>query len=96
MPTTSPSAPTAGDDGVDEEAETQFELVAWWTDLFVVPVVAVCIETAEDAARIAPANPDFITVRLPGADSAKAGRRMGRRNPRRDRRGRQRRSGARA
>ena len=61
--------PTAGDLGQDEEAETQFELVTWWSELFVVPVVAVGIETAEDAARIAAPKPDFISVRLPRADA---------------------------
>ena len=57
------------DDSDSDSEESQVSLVGWWSDVFVVPVVAVGIETAEDAARIAAANPDFISVRLPRADA---------------------------
>ncbi|WP_439543365.1 thiamine phosphate synthase [Hyphomicrobium sp.] len=59
----------AAENGDSDSEESQVSLVGWWSDLFVVPVVAVGVETAEDAARIAAANPDFISVRLPRTDA---------------------------
>lgn len=55
----------AGDGGDGSEAG-QWELVAWWSELFVVPVVAFGVESVEDVARLAGAEPDFIAVPLPG------------------------------
>jgi len=61
-----------GEDGGDEDddgEDTQADLVGWWSDLFVVPIVAVGIETAAEAARIAAEAPDFIAIRLPRAEA---------------------------
>ena len=56
----------------DSEGEdSQAALVGWWSELFVVPVVAVGIETAEDAADMAAEAPDFIAIRLPHPGDAK-------------------------
>jgi thiamine-phosphate pyrophosphorylase len=57
-----------GPTGDGDEEESQAALVGWWSDLFVVPVVAVGIETAADATRIAAEAPDFIAIRLPRAE----------------------------
>lgn len=56
--------PTDGDG-----EETQAALVGWWSELFVVPIVAVGIETADEAARIAAEAPDFIAIRLPRTEA---------------------------
>lgn len=63
-----PPAPETGNEGETNE-DTQADLVGWWSEIFVVPVVAFGIETAEDAAVIARAQPDFIAVRLPRDDA---------------------------
>lgn len=57
--------PAAPDVSGEDADDTQTRLVAWWSELFVVPSVAVGIETAGDAARLAEAGADFIAVRLP-------------------------------
>jgi thiamine-phosphate pyrophosphorylase len=48
------------------------DLIAWWAEVFEVPVVAFDVETAEDARHLARAGADFIAVRiahaLPPAD----------------------------
>ena len=54
-----------------EGEDSQAALVGWWSELFVVPVVAVGIETAEDAADMAAEAPDFIAIRLPHPGDAK-------------------------
>ena len=50
----------------DEDAEADHvDLVVWWAQLFVVPVVAFGIETAEQARRMAEARADFIAAPIP-------------------------------
>ncbi|WP_072393990.1 thiamine phosphate synthase [Hyphomicrobium sp. CS1GBMeth3] len=48
-------------------AEAQHELVAWWSEVFVVPVVAFDVETPAEAADLVRNGADFIAVRLPPA-----------------------------
>jgi thiamine-phosphate pyrophosphorylase len=52
-------------DDPDAARETQRELVEWWADVFVVPVVAFDVETAADARDLVRCGADFIAVRLP-------------------------------
>lgn len=56
--------------GTDAARETQRELVAWWAEVFVVPVVAVDVETPEDASDLTACGADFVAVRLPDASQA--------------------------
>jgi thiamine-phosphate pyrophosphorylase len=50
-------------------AERQLELVAWWTELFEIPCVAVDVATAEHAARLVEAGADFVTVSVTSRDT---------------------------
>lgn len=59
-------------DADSETAHTQRELVAWWAEIFVVPVVAFGIETPEEAAALARAGADFVAVRMPRDGSAES------------------------
>lgn len=54
--------PSSGDEA---DADAQCDLVAWWSELFVVPAVAFGVETAERAAELARSGADFIAVHLP-------------------------------
>lgn len=53
-------------DGGEDVEDSQDDLVAWWSELFVVPVVAFGIETADDARRMAEVRADFVATRIPG------------------------------
>ena len=44
------------------------ELVAWWSEIFEVPVVAFDVTTAEEAAHLASAGADFIALNLPAGE----------------------------
>ncbi len=47
--------------------------VAWWAEIFEVPVVALDVTGAEEAAALASVNADFISVSLgPNSDAGKA------------------------
>lgn len=54
--------------GADQETaeEHRFDLIEWWAEIFEVPVIALDVETADEAASLAEAGADFIAVRLPG------------------------------
>lgn len=54
--------------GADAARETQQELVAWWAEMFVVPVLALDIESTEDITDLTAAGADFIAARLPSDD----------------------------
>lgn len=41
------------------------ELVAWWSEIFEVPVVAFDVASAEEAGQLAAAGADFIALNLP-------------------------------
>ncbi|MFA5948732.1 MAG: thiamine phosphate synthase [Hyphomicrobium sp.] len=41
------------------------DLVAWWVELFTIPVVALGVDREEDAASLAAIGTDFIAARLP-------------------------------
>lgn len=62
--------PAPDDDGAP--SAQQADLVAWWSDLFVVPSVGFGVETAAQAAELSEAGADFIAVRLPADLSADA------------------------
>lgn len=51
----------------DEAADAQRDLVSWWSDIFVVPVIAFDAETPDDVRDLVQSGPDFIAVRLPDA-----------------------------
>jgi thiamine-phosphate pyrophosphorylase len=44
------------------------ELVAWWSEIFEVPVVAFDVATAEEAGQLAAAGADFIALSLPARE----------------------------
>jgi thiamine-phosphate pyrophosphorylase len=44
------------------------ELVAWWSEIFEVPVVAFDVATAEEAGQLAAAGADFIGLSLPARE----------------------------
>lgn len=46
--------------------EHRFDLVEWWAEIFEVPVIALDVETADEATPLAEAGADFIAVRLRG------------------------------
>ncbi len=50
-------------------AERQLDLVAWWSELFEVPCVALDVPDAVAARHLAEAGADFVGVRLTPADS---------------------------
>jgi thiamine-phosphate pyrophosphorylase len=54
--------------GAEEGNDLQTR-VAWWAEIFVVPVVAFGIETPEEASAMVAAGADFVAVSLP-ADAA--------------------------
>lgn len=53
--------------GPDAARETQRELVAWWAEVFVVPVIAFDAGDADDARDLIRHGADFVAVRLPDA-----------------------------
>jgi thiamine-phosphate pyrophosphorylase len=59
--------PTAEADGPDEADKTRHELVTWWSEVFVVPVVAFDVGTAGEARNLIASGADFVAVRLPRA-----------------------------
>ena len=46
-------------------AERRLDLCSWWAEIFEVPVMALDVEDAADAARLAAVRADFIAVRAP-------------------------------
>jgi thiamine-phosphate pyrophosphorylase len=44
------------------------ELVAWWSEIFEIPVVAFDVETPVEAAQLAAAGADFVAVTLPSRE----------------------------
>ncbi len=50
----------------------RLDLVAWWSEIFEVPCVALDVETAEDAGQLARAGADFVAIRLPKVASPDA------------------------
>lgn len=60
---------TAETDGPAPSPEAQHELVVWWSELFVIPVVAFDVETPAEASEAIRSGADFIAVRLPRAAS---------------------------
>jgi thiamine-phosphate pyrophosphorylase len=58
-------------DASDEDAEAQHDLVTWWANVFIIPVVAFA-ETADDIRDYVRSSADFIAIHLP-ADIADDG-----------------------
>lgn len=50
--------------------ERRDDLVTWWGEIFEVPCVALDVDTAREAERLAQAGADFVAVRLPTGASA--------------------------
>ncbi len=50
--------------------ERRDDLMAWWGDIFEVPCVALDVDGAEEAERLARAGADFVAVRLAAVASA--------------------------
>ena len=46
----------------DREIEERAGLIAWWSEIFVVPCVAWNVETAEEAANLARLGADFVAL----------------------------------
>lgn len=67
-------APSREESDSDAARALQLDLVAWWADIFVIPLVAFGIDTAEEAGAVADAGADFIAVRLPHDASAETAR----------------------
>lgn len=44
------------------------ELIAWWSEIFEVPVVAFDVTTSEEAGQLAAAGADFVSVTLPARE----------------------------
>lgn len=59
--------------GPDAARAAQRELVAWWSELFVVPVVAFDPETPADVGELVRSGADFVAVRLPRSASEPGG-----------------------
>ncbi len=51
-----------GADAGDRDA--RFELVAWWAEIFEIPVLATGVEDAQDASALAGTNCDFVSIDL--------------------------------
>ena len=49
----------------DTDLDAQADLIAWWSDLFVVPAVAFAPGPAEQTARLAQSGADFIALHVP-------------------------------
>ncbi len=61
-----------GDGDAELAREDRDELVAWWAEIFEIPVVALDVAGASEAATLKAAAADFISVRLSaGADAAR-------------------------
>lgn len=56
--------------GPDTARDLQRELVSWWGEVFIVPVVAADIETPDEARDLIACGADFVAVRLPSAGEA--------------------------
>lgn len=58
-------------DHVDDRVKAhrrRCELVAWWSEIFEVPVVAFDVATSEEAGQLAAAGADFIALTLPARE----------------------------
>lgn len=58
--------------GDTADLDAQSDLIAWWSELFVVPAVAFGVETAEQTARLAEKGADFIALHVPTGLSPEA------------------------
>ncbi len=54
-----------GSHSTDAARVQRLELVAWWSEIFEVPCVALDIDTPQDADELAAAGADFLAVRMP-------------------------------
>ena len=51
--------------GIGPAAALRLDLVAWWAEIFEIPVVAFDVSALEDAAAFATAGADFVALTLP-------------------------------
>lgn len=62
-----------GDDAsIDDIIETQRTLVTWWSEIFVVPVVAFDAASPADVEDLAQSGAEFVAVRLPDEASTES------------------------
>ena len=47
---------------VEAEGDERAELIAWWSEIFVIPCIAWDVSSAEEAARLADLGADFVAV----------------------------------
>lgn len=66
-PSTASTAMADDDDDDDDEPASQRELVAWWSEIFEVPVVGFDVADSDAARDLAAAGADFVAVRVPVA-----------------------------
>ena len=62
---------TSPSDG-EADLDAQADLIAWWSELFVVPAVAFAAGSPEHTARLARIGADFIALRIPAGLSQEA------------------------
>ena len=54
----------------EKARERRLDLVAWWTEIFQIPGVALDVETPDEAGELADLGCDFVGLRLAPGDSA--------------------------
>lgn len=62
---------TAGT-GDETDLDAQSDLIAWWSEVFVVPAVAFAVGPVEHVTRLAECGADFIALRVPTGQSPAA------------------------
>lgn len=63
------SGSTEHNDGPKTPIEAQLDIVAWWSDIFEVPVVAFDVDDDETSRSLAEAGADFVARKIPVATS---------------------------
>lgn len=61
---------SSGDDSEEDSEDAQLGQVAWWADIFEIPVVALDVFSNERARDLADADADFIALKVPAGLTA--------------------------
>jgi len=64
--------PQAGD--LEAARAARLDIVAWWSEIFEVPGVALDVSDTDEAGRLADAGADFVAVRVAPSDTAAGAR----------------------
>jgi thiamine-phosphate pyrophosphorylase len=56
-----------GRDRAEPAEDERLDLVEWWAEIFEIPVIALDVETADEAASLAEAGADFVAGRISAA-----------------------------